>query len=309
MKMMKAVVKKNEEDSTFSIEEIPLPTIQEDEYLIRVCAIGVGIHDGYFFPENMQYPYPIGIEAAGIIKSIGNETDEFAIGDRVAFINTMHPKGGTWAEYVAVSKDALFLKIPGDMSFTSAAAIPVAGNTILKAFKALSLQRGDSLFIAGASGAIGTIAIQLAKKKGIHIASSASLKNHEYMRELGVDLTVDYHDADWPDQVKKWRPSGVDAAIAIQPDTGNSSMNVIKDGGNIVAISDYQLSGERNISVLSLHEQTDIKKDLVAMVEQIANNEIQLTIEKIYPFDEALSALQKTTTRHARGKIVIDLEK
>ncbi len=307
--MMKAVVKKNKEDLTFVLEDIPVPSIQEDEYLIRVCAIGVGIHDGYFFPENMEYPYPIGIEAAGVIEKTGNKTADLAIGDRVTFINMMHPKGGTWAEYVAVSKDALILKIPDNMSFTSAAAIPVAGNTILKAFKALSLQSGDSIFIAGASGAIGTFAIQLAKKKGLYVASSASLKNHEYMRGLGADMTVDYHDADWPDKVRRWKPSGVDAAIAIQPGTGKSSMSVVKDDGNIIAISEYQLTTERNISILSLHEQTDIKEELIEMVDQISNHEMKLTIEKIYPFDEALSALQKTTTRRARGKVVIDLEK
>lgn len=306
-KMMKAIVKKSNEDTTFSLKDVPVPEIQDDEYLIRVCAIGVGIHDGYFLPEKMEYPYPIGIEAAGIIEEVGSQADGFTAGERVAFINMMHPKGGTWAEYAAVSKDALILKIPDEMLFTTAAAIPVAGNTILKAFQALPLERGDSLFIAGASGAIGTFAIQLAKKRGIHVASSASLKNHEYMRGLGADLTVDYHDSDWPEQVKEWRPDGVDAAIAIQPDTGKASMDVVKDSGVIVAISDYQLSGERNISIPSIHEQADIKQELIAMINQIAKKEIQLTIEKVYPFEEALDALHKTMTRRARGKVVIDL--
>src|SRR5699024_7289689 len=104
--MMKAIVKKNKADNTFSIEEVRMPKIQNDELLVRICAIGVGIHDGYFLPANMQFPYPIGIEAAGIIEETGSQAKEFSIGERVAFVSMMQPKGGTWAEYAAVSKDA-----------------------------------------------------------------------------------------------------------------------------------------------------------------------------------------------------------
>lgn len=305
---MKAIVKKNEADTTFSTESVQVPQIQNDEFLVRVHAIGVGIHDGYFLPQNMQFPYPIGIEGAGIIEEAGSQTEGFSVGDRVAFVSMMQPKGGTWAEYAALPKDSLILKIPDEMTFTTAAAIPVAGNTVLKTFQALSLQQGDSLFIAGASGAIGTFAIQLAKKRGILVAGSASVKNHEYMRSLGADLTVDYHDPDWPEQVKQWRPGGVDAALAIQPDTGMTSMEVVKNSGVVVPVSDYQLNGERNISVRVLHHQADVQQELTTMTNQIAENDMQLTIEQIYPFDKALDALHKTTTRHARGKLVIDLE-
>lgn len=308
MKMMKAIVKKSDTDTTFSMEKVPVPIIQQDEYLIRICAIGVGIHDGYFLPTSMYYPYTIGIEAAGIIEKVGQRTTEFSIGDRVAFVSMMQPKGGTWAEYAAVSKDSLILKMPDDMPFTSAAAIPVAGNTVLKAFQALTLQHGGSLFIAGASGAIGTFAIQLAKQKRVNVASSASLKNHSYMRSLGADLTVDYHDPTWPDKVLKWQPSGVDASLAIQPNTGITSMEVVKDGGEIVAISGDQFQTVRHISLRPFPYQANVKKELTTMMEQIVKNDIQLTIEQVFPFDQALDALQKTATRHAQGKVVISLD-
>ncbi|MGM8365002.1 NADP-dependent oxidoreductase [Virgibacillus sp. W0181] len=308
MNMMKAIVKKSEADATFSQEEVRVPKIQANELLVRICAIGVGIHDGYFLPKDMQFPYPIGIEAAGIIEEVGTQAVGFSTGQRIAFVSMMQPKGGVWAEYAVVSKDALILNIPDDMNFTTAAAIPVAGNTVLKAFHYLPLEQGDSLFIAGASGAIGTFAIQLAKKRGIQVASSASLKNHDYMRSLGADFTVDYQDPQWQNQVQEWRPGGVDAALAIQPNTGMTSIEAVKDGGVVVPVSDYQLSSERNISIHPLVHQVDIKQELTTLMEQIKKNEIQLTIEKIYPFANALDALQKTTTRRARGKVVIDLE-
>lgn len=309
MKTMQAIVKKNESDTTFSKEEVNIPQIASDELLVQIKAIGVGIHDGYFLPEEIQFPYPLGIEGAGIIREVGSEAEEFSVGERIAFVSSMQAKGGTWAEYAVVSKDALILKMPNGMNFTTAAAIPVAGHTVLKAFHELPLERGDSLFIAGASGEIGTFAIQLAKMRDFKIASSASLKNHAYMQSLGADLTVDYHDPNWPEQVKEWSSGGVDAAIAIQPGTGEESIAVIKDGGVVVPVSDYQLTGERNVVVRTLSHHADVRAELMEMMEQIGSNKIQLTIEQVYTFDEALEALEKTTTRRARGKLVIDMEK
>lgn len=306
---MQAIVKKNELDTTFSKEEVNIPQIASDELLVQIKAIGVGIHDGYFLPEEIQFPYPLGIEGAGIINEVGSEAEEFSVGERIAFVSSMQAKGGTWAEYAVVSKDALILKMPDGMNFTTAAAIPVAGNTVLKAFHELPLERGDSLFIAGASGAIGTFAIQLAKMRDFKIASSASLKNHAYMQSLGADLTVDYNDPNWPEQVKEWSSGGVDAAIAIQPGTGEESIAVIKDGGVVVPVSDYQLTGERNVVVRTLSHHADVRAELMEMMKQIESNKIQLTIEQVYTFDEALEALKKTTTRRARGKLVIDMKK
>lgn len=129
------------------------------------------------------------------------------------------------------------------------------------------------------------------------------------MRSLGADFTVDYKDPQWQEHVKQWRPDGVDAALAIQPGTGMTSLDVVKDSGVVVPVSDYQLSGVRHISIRPLDHKVDVKQELTTMMTQISRHDIQLTIEKVYPFANALDALQKTTTRHARGKVVIDLEK
>lgn len=92
---MKAIVKKSATDTTFSIINRVIPDIHTNEYLVSICAIGVGIHDGYFLPEQMTFTYKIGIEAAGIIEDKGTWADEFLVGDRIAFFSTMHPEGGT----------------------------------------------------------------------------------------------------------------------------------------------------------------------------------------------------------------------
>lgn len=306
---MKAIVKQSEKTNDIALQEVPVPEINDDELLIEVRAVGVGIHDEYFLPQDISYPYPIGIEAAGVVTEVGSSVSSYEKGDRIAFISMMQPKGGTWAEYVAINKDSLSFRIPENMTFEQAAAIPVAGNTALKAVEPLPLRAGDSIFLAGASGAIGTFLIQLAKEKGYVVASSASKKNHQHMKELGADFTVDYHDANWQQQITDWMPGGVDAAIAVQPNTTADSMKVVKDGGNVTSISGDQVSPERGVSVEIVSHQLDIVNELRLMVKRIADGDMELVIEEVYPFAEGFEALKKTQTRHARGKLVLSMKK
>ena len=306
--MMKAFVKRSAAPDDIALEKIDIPVMHDDEILVRVQAIGVGIHDSYFLPQDMEYPYPIGIEASGFIENAGSLVTDFQIGDRIAFVSMMQPKGGTWAEYAVVQKDSLILRIPPTMSYTDAAAVPVAGNTVMRALTALRLTPGHSVFIAGASGAIGTFAIQFAKSYGWNVVASASPKNHDYMKSLGADKTVDYNDPNWMDQILEWMPNGVDAAIAIQPGTGTDSMRVVRDGGTVVTISGDRIEPERGIKATFVPHKADVRDKLQNLIQQIADGSFQLVIEEVYPFDQGLDALKKTQTRHARGKLVLSMD-
>ncbi|MET3574989.1 NADP-dependent oxidoreductase [Bhargavaea ullalensis] len=308
MRNMKAFVKESDRPDDLRFAEMPIPEPGEHELLVRVKAVGVGIHDGYFLPRDMHYPYPIGIEAAGVVERAGDGVSAFRAGERIAFVSMMQPKGGTWAEYAVVSEDSLILRIPERMSFEEAAAVPVAGNTVLKALGPLQLRAGLALFIAGASGAIGTLAIQLAKKEGCRVAGSASAKNHAYMKSLGADFTVDYRDPGWQRQIIGWSAGGADAALAIQPGTANDCLPVVRDGGRIVPVSGDQVPSAGGVRVVPFPYQADVRSRLSDMMDDIAEGRLHLEIEQIYPFAEGLEALRKTQTRHARGKLVLTME-
>lgn len=308
MEKMKAIVKQNEKSDDFILMKIPVPKINEYEILVKVKAIGVGIQDGYFFPKNMEFPYPIGMEGSGIIEKVGKNVDNFNKGDKVAFVGVSEPKGGSYAEYMVLGQNSLVVPMPKEMSFIESAAIPVSGNTMIKVFNALQLKRNDTLFIAGASGSNGTFAIQLAKDMGCIISASASKKNHDYMKSLGVEKTVDYHDDNWVEQILKWKPEGVDAVIAIQPNTSILSMEVIKDGGKIISVSGDQFTTNRDITSVYFPFDMDVKKELIGLMDKIASGEIKLTIENVYDFEDGLNALEKVRTRRARGKSVIEMK-
>lgn len=287
---------------------IEVPRVGPGELLVRLSAVGVGIHDSYFLPHDAPHPFPIGIEGAGVIEEVAGDVGEYRPGERIAFVSSMQPKGGTWAEYAVVDAGSLILPMPAEMDFVEAAALPVAGNTVLRAFAALGDMPDDaSIFIAGGSGAIGTLTIQLARARGWRVGASASARNHDYMRSLGAEATVDYHDDRWVDEVRRWAPGGVDAAFAVQPGTSADCMPVVRDGGAVITISGDDVAAERGISVGMIAYQKDVHDELTDLMMDVVGDRVHLEIEQVYPFDQAVEALSRVQTRHVRGKLVLRL--
>ena len=286
--------------------DVPVPDIADDEVLVSLEAFGVGIHDRYFIPKQARFPYVIGTEGVGCIVRMGAQVTDHAVGDRVAFTSVLPPKGGTWAEYTAVKSSAL-LHVPDNLPIVKAATAPIAGKTASQCVADLDLSPGSTLFIAGASGAIGTFAIQLAATKRVRVCGSASPRNHEYMRSLGAELAVDYNAADWQQDVRDWAGNGVDAALAIQPGTGIDAIKVVRDGGKVLTVSgdSDQVPPERGIAVTQMSYLGSTQRDTEDLLVAIADGTIRTVIESEYPFEKALEALEKTETRHARGKLVV----
>ncbi|WP_219843991.1 NADP-dependent oxidoreductase [Arthrobacter sp. MYb227] len=306
---MKAFVIPRPGAPTVELAEVPVPKIDDAELLVRIRAVGVGIHDSYFLPTNATYPYPIGIEGAGVIEQTGRGVLGYRPGDRVTFVSSMQSKGGTWAQFVAVNADSLIIPIPDGIDFPEAAAVPVAGNTILRAFRALELMpSGGTLFIAGASGAIGTLAIQIARRRGWRVVASASAPNHAYLLSLGAEKAVDYHDPNWVEQVLQWMPDGFDAVVAVQPGTSSQSMQLLKDAGALVTISGDALISERGVRMSGVPYPMDVRDELAQLLTDIAEGELHVELERVYPFEQGLAALAKVQTRRARGKHVLRLE-
>ncbi|HET9661850.1 MAG TPA: NADP-dependent oxidoreductase [Thermomicrobiales bacterium] len=297
-------IRRSDHSNTLTLMDIPVPEIDETEVLVRVHAAGVGIHDGWALPPNPRFPYAIGLEGAGIVADVGSAVRGIQPGDRVMFSGMPQPKGGSWAEFAAVSAE-IVSAIPDGLGFPEAAALPVAGTTALEGIKALGLDRGSTLFIAGASGAIGTLALQLATMRGYRIAASASTPNHAYVQALGAELAVDYRNRAWVEQVMRWAPGGVDAALAIQPGTGSASLPVVRNGGKVVTISGDQVTPEREIAIEQIQHHPETRQELSQLAADVAAGRVRVVVERAYPLEEGLAALEKTKSRHARGKTIL----
>ncbi len=304
---MRAFVRVGADDQIVEAADVQIPDVGPGEVLVAVRAFGVGIHDRYFIPPEGPFPYTIGIEGAGVVERLGPDANGVQIGDRVMVSIPMSPKGGSWAEYVAVGQHGI-TPIPDGMDFQTAAGLPVAGRSAVDSVHSLGLSRGETLFVAGASGAIGTLVVQMATGLGVRVIGSASAVNHDYLLSLGAEATVDYHDDNWPARVREWATGGVDAALAIQPGTEVGAEAVVRDGGRVVTVSGYGAPevSQRGIRIEQFeHRGDDASADMDQLIDDVTAGRVRLVLERIYPFDEAISALEKTETRHARGKLVV----
>ncbi len=301
---MRAYVRTDATDQSVELADVPAPVAGADEVVVAVHAFGVGVHDRFFIPAGVSFPYVIGLEAAGVVIATGTDITDIAVGDRVMVSSAGNPQGGTWAPHAAVNRRGVTV-LPGALDLVTAAAIPIAGGTAVECLHALGMDRGQRLFVAGASGAIGTLVVQSAARCGVRVAGSASPANHDYLRSLGAELAVDYREPTWPDQVRRWAGGGVDAALAIQPGTPGPSLDVVRDGGHLVTVSGDPCPPGRGVHVEQLTHRTDNRADMAALLVDISTGRTRLTLEHIYPFGQALAALEKTETRHARGKVVV----
>lgn len=240
-----------------------------------------------------------------MIDQVGAAVTEFGPGDRVVLSSALNPKGGTWAEFVVVGEEAL-TRVPDGMDFTTAAGVPIAGKSAVETVHTLDLRRGNTLFVAGASGAIGTLVVQMAAARGVRVAGSASARNHDYLLSLGAEKAVDYRDSDWTEQVRRWAGGdGTDAALAIQPGTGVPCQFVVRERGHVVTVSGDAFEPERDVRVEQFPHRADVRDELTDLLSAIVDGRIRLVLDRVYPFAEAVSALEKTETRHARGKLVV----
>src|SRR5690625_4075420 len=287
MDRMKAFARTSRSDLEVKLVEVNIPNINENEVLVDVEAFGVGSHDRFFIPEDVDFPYPIGTEGSGEIVKVGSNVTDFKINDKVIFSSSLQPKGGCWTEYVAVSEKSL-VRLPETMDVTTGAALPVAGKTALEAIRTINLNAGDNLFISGGSGAIGSLLIQLATNKGIHVAASASPKNHQHMYDLGCELAVDYNSSNWKDTIKAWM---------------DNYRQVVAISGN------DQVKTTHGKVIKQVTQELDFKQAMHQLTEAITNHEIKIAIDTIYSFDETMIALEKTESMHAKGKRVVLIQK
>src|SRR6266850_7149517 len=204
------------------IQDIPIPQIEEQEFLIRVEAAGVGAWDPFEregrFVEIMgvkpSFPYVLGTDCAGTIGAVGKDVNRFKEGDQVYAAELANPKGGFYAQYAAVKADNVSL-IPGHLTIEQAAVLPSDGLTALTGLeRVLGLKSGESLLVYGASGGIGHLALQLAKRLGANVFAVASGDDGvQLAKKLGADSAVDGRGSNVLNAAKEFAPNGIDAAL------------------------------------------------------------------------------------------------
>jgi NADPH:quinone reductase-like Zn-dependent oxidoreductase len=320
---MKAIVyEKYGSPDVIQLKDIEKPTPKDDEVLIKIHAASVNAYDWHFLtadiflirfmgggllkPKNTR----LGADMAGRIESVGKNVKQFQPGGEVFGMVK-----GSFAEYACAPENALALK-PVLTSFNEAAAIPMAAITALQGLRDEGqIRAGQKVLINGASGGVGTFAVQIAKSFGAEVTAVCSARNLEQARSIGADHVIDYTKEDFTKNGQQYdlvfAANGYHSLSAYKRALTPKGIYIMA-GGSMAQIFQSMLMGSmmsetggRKMSGVSAKRN---QNDLVFIKELFEAGKVKSIIDRQYPLSEAAEALRYLGAGHARGKIVISVE-
>ena len=297
---MKAILcTKGGPPDVLQLRDIEKPEPGDGEVLIRIHATTVTAGDvilrgltgiprfvlGLVF--DLSKDKILGHELAGVIEAVGKEVTRFEVGDPI--FGSTGNRGGAYAEYICLPEDGMLAIKPANMSFEEAAAVPVGANTALHILIKGNIQRGQSVLVYGASGSVGTYAIQLAKYFGAEVTGVCSTTNMELVKSLGADNVIDYTQEDFTQSGKTY-----DVVFdAVRKISSSRSKSSLKQGGIFLSASS------------STSEKVE---NLIFLRELIEAGEIIAVVDKCYPLEQIVEAHEYVDTGHKKGNVVIKIE-
>lgn len=332
---MKAyILEKYGKNSLPKLAEIPEPKYGDDDVLVEVFAVSINpldskIKNGSLKPLlAYKTPFVMGYDVAGKIVKIGKNVKNFQVWDEI-FARVPNHQMGTFAEFVAISETAIAKK-PQNLTFEESASIPLVGLTAWQTFEKANLGAWQKIFIQAGSGGVGTFAIQLAKKLGAFVATTASEKNFEMLKNLGADQIIDYKKENFEEIL-----SDFDVVLNNQDQkTLEKSMKILKKWWKIISISEpptkefaknfglswilQMVMSLISYKTLKLAKKYSVEYQFLFMeangeqLEKIAkileNGEIKPIIDKIFDFSELNEAIKYSESGRAKGKIVVKVK-
>lgn len=322
---MKAIVSaKYGSPDVLEFKEVAKPTPQDDEVLVKIYAAGVNAADwrwlrgdplvgrlmyGLLKPKN-----PIlGADIAGVVETVGKNVTAFRPGDEV-FGDISAGGFGGFAEYVCARADALALK-PANLTFEQAAAVPMAAVTALQGLRTTGkIQAGQKVLVNGASGGVGTFAVQLAKSFGAEVTAVVSTRNVAQARSLGADHVIDYTQEDFTLNGQQYdlilAANGYQSISAYKRALSPTGMYVMTGGSNAQMFQAMLLgpwlfrSGDQKMGNGGAGPN---QKDLAYLRDLLAAGKVVPVIDRCYPLSQVPDAIRYVEEGHARGKVIITI--
>lgn len=333
---MKAIVIENYgKNAPLVLTEQPMPSNGEHDVLVEIHAASLNpidfkIKEGKVkFLLSYKFPLILGNDFSGVVVKVGERVKAFKPGDEV-YGRPRKSRIGTLAEFIAVHEDDIWLK-PQNLTFEEAASIPLVGLTTYQAFSdILHLQKGQKILIHAGSGGVGTFAIQLAKRMGAFVATTASDKGYELVKSLGADLIINYKKENFEEML-----TGYDAVFdTLGGDVLEKSFRILKPGGQIVSVSgmpNARFGKEANLGwmktamlsivsrkITALERKTQTKYHFLFMkasgaqwkilTEMIEAGQIKPVIDKVYQLKDTAQAFDYLESGRAKGKVIVKVK-
>ncbi len=298
--------------------DLPTPQPQDNEVQIEIQYAGVNPVDGKILQgvlkDRLPHHWPIilGWDGAGTIAAVGKNVKNFKVGDKVyAYFRKPTVQWGTFCQFACYPAEHV-VAIPENLTFAQAAAIPLAALTAWQAlFDALKLKKGETVLIHAGAGGVGGFAVQFAHWAGAKVYSTASARNHDYVKNLGADVVIDYTQESFVDRIHKDLPKGVDAVFdTVGGNTLEKSYQVVKDGGRLAGIvqppnADHAKGKKITAEYVFVSPNGDHLRQISDLIKQ--KKVVPPQVEEM-PLKDAAKAIDKVLQGHTRGKIVLKVK-
>ncbi|MBC7421940.1 MAG: NADP-dependent oxidoreductase [Ferruginibacter sp.] len=303
------------------LEDIERPIAAADEILVKMYASGVNPLDWAVrnggndaLRPLLKLPITLGWDAAGIVEETGSNVTGFKKGDEVYGVPNF-PGNGSYAEYCAAKASQFALK-PKSLNFNEAAGVPLAALTAWSGiFECGNLQAGQRILIYGATGGVGSFAVQLAKAKGAYVIGIASTANIHYLKQLGADEAIDYKTQNFEDLVH-----GIDIAFDGSPLRDNTErlrfVKVLKQGGTLVSVNvDMPFNDEVTQALVQKNATGKLafmqsRRDWLEEIAQLIDeSKVKVFISKVFSLCQVAEAHRESETWHVRGKLILQIIK
>jgi NADPH2:quinone reductase len=300
----------------FELQDRPRPVAGPGELLVRVVASGTNPVDAKIRQAGswagIPFPAVLGYDVSGVVEEVGPGVTGFKAGDEVFYTPEIFGNpNGSYAEYTVAAASIVAHKPPG-LAHVEAAGIPLAGGTAWEAIvRRLAVRPGETVLIHGGAGGVGSFAIQFAKAAGARVLATASKANHEAMRDLGADVTLDYRDADVVDQIlREAGGAGVDAAFDTAGGNVPMSTQVTRPFGRIATI----LPPTGDLTALYVKNQTLYGTFLTRegtrlreMAPLFERGQARVIVDAVLQLEQVGKAHERLDSGHGRGKIILQV--
>lgn len=296
-----------------TLHTVPVPRPGADEVLIEMNTAGVGpwdidVRERLDYWKNRKYPLVLGVDGSGTVAAVGSAVRGFKVGDAVYAYVWDNPRGGFYAEYVAVAANAVG-HVPAGMSLRDAGAGAVTALTALQGIDdALRIKSGETLLIHGAAGGVGSLAVQFAKLRGARVLATATGDDGAaFVRTLGADAVVDGRHGDIRGAARAFAPGGVDAVLALAGgDALEACIDALRPGGRVAYPSGVHPEPKaRTGARIVRYDAIAAPAQYARLNEAIEAAKLKVPIAAEYPLADAAKAHERMAAGHALGKIVL----